>query len=131
VSNLESIALNSKSVAGSKAKGILETQYGYHFCDCLDTQGDSGFKSSPAYNDGAWRKMFGGSIDVNPNPAGDWTSFNYSLPDNEARGEIKITDITGNTIQMFTVSGSRGSKIWDVRKMRSGIYFYTFTVNGI
>jgi len=112
------------------ARGILEMQYGHHFCDCLNTAGNEGFKSSQAYNPDAFNKMFGGEIEINPNPAKEWTSIGYTLPDSETEGVIKISDVNGNTIQTFTVTGTQGSKVWDTRKVKSGVYFYTFAVNG-
>jgi len=130
VSNLLNIASTSRCTAGSMARGILETQYGYHFCNCLNTGGNEGFKSSPTGNPKAFAVMFGGSIVVNPNPARDWTAFEYTLPGSKTEGIIKITDVTGNNIQMFTVSGEQGSKIWDTRKIKPGVYFYEFVVNG-
>jgi len=130
VNNLAIIAETSYSTAGSMARGILEMQYGHHFCDCLNTAGNEGFKSSQADNPDAFNKMFGGEIDINPNPAKEWTSIGYTLPDSETEGVIKISDVNGNTIQTFTVTGTQGSKVWDTRKVKSGVYFYTFAVNG-
>lgn len=116
--------------AGSMAKGILETHYGHHYCDCLNTTGTSGFKSG-SVNMGYFNQAFGIKITVEPNPAKEWAAFNYSLPDKETQGVIKITDVTGKIIETFVVSGVQGQRIWDTRKIKQGIYFYTFTVNGM
>jgi len=120
----------SRGTAGSIARGILETQYGFHFCDCLNTGGNEGFKSNPTGNPDAFAEMFGGSIVVNPNPAKNWTAFEYTLSGSKTDGIIKITDVTGNIVQTFTVTGEQGTKIWDTRKIKPGIYFYEFVVNG-
>ena len=125
------ILLITLITAGAQAKGILEFAYGYHYCDCLDVSDNSGYKSSGNINYDAFNKVFGPDVEVKPNPAKEWTSFNYTLPGNETEGVIKISDVTGKVIEIFTVEGQQGQKIWDTRRIKSGVYFYTFTVNGI
>ena len=125
------IADNSIGNAGTQAKGILEFAYGYHYCNCLDVSDNSGYKSSGAFNPNSFEKMFGPDIEVKPNPANEWTSFNFTLPDVETEGIIKISDVTGKIIETFVVTGTQGQKIWDTRKIKPGVYLYTFTVNGI
>ena len=117
--------------AGAQAKGILEFAYNYHYCNCLDVSDNSGYKSIGNINYDAFNRVFGAIVEVKPNPAKEWTSFNYTLPDNETEGVIKISDVTGKVIEIFTVDGQQGQKIWDTRRIKSGVYFYTFTVNGI
>ncbi len=124
------IAETSHSTAGSMARGILEMQYGHHFCDCLNTAGNEGFKSSQAYNPDAFNKMFGGKIDVNPNPASEWAAFDYTLPETAGKGVIKISDATGKLVKFIEVSGVQGQYVWDTREVKPGVYFYTFVVNG-
>jgi len=34
-------------------------------------------------------------------------------------------------IRISNVSGEQGQKVWDTRKIMSGVYFYTFTVDRI
>lgn len=69
-------------------------------------------------------------IQIWPNPAKEWTAFNYSLPYNVSEGTIKISDASGNVVESFIVSGLRGQKIWDTRNLKQGVYLYLFTVNG-
>ncbi len=130
LNNLVSIADNSSGTAGTQAKGILEFAYGYHYCNCIDAD-TSGYKSSGSINFDAFNQVFGPKIEVRPNPASEWTSFNYTLPDNEAEGIIKISDVTGKVFETFIVSGQQGQKVWDTRKVKKGVYLYTFTVNGL
>jgi len=130
VAYLVSIAGNSSGTAGSQAKSILEYAYGYHYCNCIE--GDtSGYKSSRNFNYEAFGKTFGPDVEVQPNPAGEWTTFNYSLPDVYSDGMIKISDVNGRIIETFVVSGTQGQMVWDTRKINNGVYFYTFEVNGI
>jgi hypothetical protein len=96
-----------------------------------------------AFNNQLYKTTNGGFVSVNeniainpfelsitPNPAKDWTSIGYTLPDSETEGVIKISDVNGNIVQTFTVSGEQGSKIWDTRNIKPGVYFYEFVVNG-
>jgi hypothetical protein len=115
--------------AGAQAIGILEFAYGYHYCNCMpnDTQG---LKNSAVSFEGL-AKASGFEVNAGPNPASEWTSFNYVLPDNEAEGIVKISDISGKLIETFVVTGKQGQRVWDTRKIKQGVYLYTFTVNGI
>jgi hypothetical protein len=130
VNNLVFIADNSNGTAGIQAKGILKFAYGYHYYNCINAD-TLGYKSSSSINFDGFNKVFGPDIEVKPNPAKEWTSFNFILPDNEIEGMIKISNVTGKIIETFVVKGTQGQKIWDTRKIKPGVYLYTFTVNGI
>ena len=131
VNNLVLIADNSNGTAGVQAKGILESGYGYHYCNCLDVFDNSGYKSSGKINYDAFNKVNRYGIDVNPNPAKQWTEFNYILPDENTTATIKISDVSGKIINTFTIVGKQGQQIWDTRKIKPGAYFYTFIVSGL
>lgn len=88
----------------------------------LDLDDTTGLYDSPAGQD---------QVSVYPNPAKEWTAFNYTLPDNSTKGVIKIVDITGAVIEVIEVSGSEGQHVWDTRNIKSGVYMYSFIVNGI
>ena len=79
----------------------------------------------------SFKQISGISMTVKPNPAKQWTAFNYSLPETNSAGEITISDISGKTIETISIKGEQGQYIWDTRKINSGVYFYTFTVDGI
>ena len=130
VGNLVFIADNSKGVAGVQATNILEFAYGYRYCNCIEVDTCS-YKSSKNVNYGSFNKAFGPEIDVKPNPADEWAVFSYTLPGSNTEGVIKITDISGKLIKIFNVEGKQGQKIWDTRKIKQGVYLYTFTANGI
>jgi hypothetical protein len=131
ISLLETIANTNPSTARAQARAILEAAYGYHFCTCLNVSSNAGYKSSGSFGSDSFSRAFGAEIDVKPNPASDWVSFNYVLPDSKAEGQIKISDVNGMIIESFTVTGQQGQKVWDTRKTNAGMYFYAFTVNGM
>ncbi|MBC8486607.1 MAG: T9SS type A sorting domain-containing protein [Bacteroidetes bacterium] len=130
VNTLVYIADNSTGIAGSEARGILEFAYGYEYCNCLNVSDTAGYKSSMVFNPNAFEKIYGVEISVEPNPAKEWAAFNYTLPDSETEGAIKISDVSGKLVTTLTISGKQGQKIWDTRKIKSGVYFYTLNVSG-
>jgi hypothetical protein len=129
INNLVFMAENSRGTAGAEAKGILEYAYGYHYCNCIGID-NSGYKSSIAFNPGAFEKLLGIEITVEPNPAKEWAVINYSLPDSDAEGVIRISDVSGKKIETLRITGKQGQKIWDTRRIKPGVYFYTLNVYG-
>ena len=115
--------------AGVQAKGILEYAYGYHFCNCINSD-STGYKSSVSFNAGNYGKAYRINLTVSPNPATDWVAFDYSLNDDNAIGHIKITDVAGKPVMTISVTGKQGLKIWDTRQVSPGVYFYNFNASG-
>jgi len=66
-----------------------------------------------------------GNLEVYPNPADDWVAFNYKIPSYIDEAVLRITDIEGREIVKFRFDTERGQQLWDVRKVKSGIYLYT------
>ena len=75
-------------------------------------------------------EVCGLNITVKPNPARKWAAFNYTLPQEMTAGIITITDATGKTIEILEVKSNQGQKLWDIRSIESGIYFYTLKASG-
>jgi hypothetical protein len=50
------------------------------------------------------------------------------LPYDKSDGTIRIVDTKGTFITSFEVTGMQGQKVWDTRKLNSGVYFYTLSV---
>jgi hypothetical protein len=128
VSNLVSIAENSQGTAEAQAKGILEFAYGYDYCNCLNATDSTGYKSSGIINPKDLAQVYGLDVNTKPNPAKDWVAFNYTLPTNESEGVIKIVDAKGTLANTIVISGKQGQKIWDIRNIKPGVYFYTLNV---
>lgn len=129
VSNLVFIADNSIGTAGAQAKGILEFAYGYHYCNCIGVD-TSDYKNSNAFDPDAFEKLYGIEISVEPNPVREWAAFNYTLPDNNSECVIKISDVSGKQIATLPINRKQGQTVWDTRKVKSGVYFYTLNVSG-
>lgn len=125
--NIITVAETSNSVAGAIAQSILEANSGKPFVDCPQIFGNVAYKSS-SINLGALGTVYNVRITVKPNPASEWAAFDYTLPDEESAATITITDGTGKTVETLDISGKQGQKLWDVRKIDSGIYLYTLKV---
>jgi hypothetical protein len=87
-----------------------------------------GLKRSGSINPDDLAKLHGVEINAHPNPASTWLTFNYTLPANTYKGEIKIVDAKGAVITSFTVTGAQGQQVWDTRSIKPGVYFYTLSV---
>jgi len=127
IANLAAIAEINKSSAGATAKGILETFYNKHFCDCPEVAGSTSFKNSKV-DPAVLGKIYGLDISAKPNPATDWVAFDYKLPESESTATLTLTDITGKTIESFNLNGQQGQKVWDTRDIKPGTYIYTLKV---
>ena len=123
VDYLVDLADNSSGTAKAAARGILEFAYGYHYCDCLPDN-SSGLKSTDIAFDKPEQDN-GLAIEAKPNPADDWVAFNYKIPSYTDEAVLRITDIEGREIVKFRFDTERGQQLWDVRKVKSGIYLYT------
>ncbi len=129
IANLVIIANNSNGTAGSQAKSILESGFGYNFCKCLETEGTQGYKSSNV-NLNELSKTYGFELNVEPNPAKEWTAFNYTIPDESIAGKINISDVTGKLIEILDINVNQGQLIWDTRTVANGVYFYVMEAGG-
>jgi hypothetical protein len=126
---LNTFAENNKQASGSTSKGILETFYGNHYCNCPEIVSEVSYKNSNI-NPNAIIKIYGLKINAKPNPAKDWAAFDYTLPENATNASLIITDALGKTIETFILSGQQGQQLWDTRNIDAGSYIYTLKING-
>lgn len=64
------------------------------------------------------------TVSAVPNPAGDFTTINYSLPASAKKAHFVLYDETGRLLQNIPLSNNRTSLKADVRSFESGIYFF-------
>ncbi len=117
------ITESSQGYAGSLAKSILDQNGLYHtlYCPCLED--NSAYKRGSVNNE-ALVNIYGMNISVKPNPAKQWASFDFSLPDGQAEGTIQISNANGKIVDILPVSGKQGQILWDTRKIPNGMYLY-------
>ncbi len=123
------IADSSTSVAGTQAKSILEAVYNFDYTSCPQVNGSTGHKNSNI-NINNLGIAYGMEITVKPNPAKQWAAFDYTLPEGETSATITISNITGKIVEILDVDGKQGQKLWDTRRLQSGIYIYTIKAGG-
>ena len=66
-----------------------------------------------------------------PNPASTWVAFDYRLALSDTEGTITISDISGRAIEEIKVTGNQGQKVWDIRRIKQGVYIYTLNAGGL
>ena len=64
------------------------------------------------------------------NSSNNWVAVNYTLPYDKTEVTVKIVDTKGKLVTSFLVTGTYGQKVWDTRKIKPGVYFYTLNVSG-
>jgi hypothetical protein len=64
------------------------------------------------------------NLKVYPNPATDYVTFEYKLPEYVEQSTVIITSITGKVIKEFDLKDITGQILWDTRTIENGIYFY-------
>jgi hypothetical protein len=121
---LENIITNdSLSSAGSFAQSMI-TAYDSRFdykCPEFETP-------ELKHHEIDYRKLAedqGFLVAVNPNPAKDWVSFDYTLPEDISSGIIEIRDLKGILIDKLIINGTKGQIIWNAAALPAGSYFYT------
>ncbi len=127
MATLVGYAENSPGKASLMAQGILESAYGYHFCNCLPVSDSSAWKSS-AVSKIPVEKDNGLFIEATPNPASSWVAFDYKLPSYAGDAILEITDIKGSIISTFSLTNKCEQQVWDIRGIDKGVYLYTLKV---
>ena len=117
--------------ARMQARNILEYAYSYHYCDCPALPDSIGLKSNISINYGNFIKAKGIEINATPNPASTWVVFDYRLALSDIEGTITISDVTGTVIEVIKVTGNQGQKVWDIRRIKQGVYIYTLYAGGL
>jgi hypothetical protein len=73
-----------------------------------------------------------GHLSAYPNPANDYTTIEYTLPQGERTGEIIFTDMQGNLVKKFTVDQTFHDLRISTADLPAGTYLYSIiTKSGI
>jgi hypothetical protein len=65
-----------------------------------------------------------------PNPSNQQTNFEYNIPAGNDNAQIIIRNTLGVEMANYPIENQSGKKTIDVSNFASGIYFYTFIVDG-
>ena len=73
-----------------------------------------------------------GGIKVYPNPAQQFTVFEYRLQENAHNPSISIWTTTGTLLSQRLLGSTEGIWTWDTQQVPDGLYFYTLSdTNGV
>jgi len=64
-----------------------------------------------------------------PNPANNYVSFDYDIPQEVSQAQILITNLLGAVVYEGTLEGLNGTKRIDVSNLTEGIYFATLKLD--
>lgn len=62
-----------------------------------------------------------------PNPASNQITIDFTLPNNDVSGEIKLFDVNGIFISSYDIDDTFGNLIINISDFTSGNYYYTLT----
>jgi hypothetical protein len=128
---IEALVTDSKGIAGTQARNILQFVYGEEYCDCPDFSDSTGLKSSSLSSNIIATNAMVPKVNVSPNPASDWVAFDYELSILNTNAIIQISDNKGNIVHNILLKDKKGQKIWDTRKVASGVYYYKLQANDL
>ena len=64
-----------------------------------------------------------------PNPANNFTTFNYNLPNSNGNAKFVLRNLLGSTVKEIQLNDLQGSVNVPTNNLKSGVYFYSFIVD--
>ena len=64
------------------------------------------------------------SIKAYPNPATDYVTFEYQMPQFVENAQLTVTDLTGKVVKNIQLQADKGQILWDTRSVQNGLYLY-------
>lgn len=128
ISFLDETIAGNLGYASSLAKSIKTRYNSIANCDCPMIEESN--QKSGIINSNKLASDYGFSISVNPNPARNWITFNYTLPLNETAGVIEIKDLNGKSLKTISLNGNKGQALWDVSDLPTCQLIYYSTSGG-
>ena len=124
---VETIAYGGNGTPKHMAQSILEGAYRYHFEECPVVPYPGNERGGYAENidSQSYGMAMGLSIDVKPNPATTWVAIDYTLPTDNTKAVIGITNALGVEVMQVPLNGNAGQKVVDLRGLADGVYTYT------
>ena len=125
MNNLQTIAYGSSDDAAFQARSLLC----FFFDECVEeiidiTNNTSSARIIPVEDAMLELTKSLTNLQVHPNPATDYVTFEYKLPEYVEQSTVIITSITGKVIKEFDINDAEGQLLWDTRTIENGIYFY-------
>ncbi len=125
VQTLVNLAHGSNSRAAILADNIL--CFGYGICKDLsarDSSGSTARFAAPPMDPQKFIQSQYYQLKVFPNPASDYTTFEWNLVNLESAAMLRVFDATGREIAAKVVSDVEGQWLLDTRAFANGFYLY-------
>lgn len=120
---VEDIANNGYGVSKSMAEAILDVLGEYSYTDCPVLSTTIGSRGTNPSQEGQIReKNMELKVNLSPNPAANWISVEYKLPDGCSEASFVITNALGIKKASICLEGDQGCKVINLTNMASGIY---------
>lgn len=120
---VEDIANNGYGASKSMAEAILDVLGEYSYTDCPVLSTTIGSRGTYPSQEGQIRgKDIELKVNLSPNPAANWISVEYKLPDGCSEATFVITNALGIKKASICLEGDQGCKVIDLTNMASGIY---------
>ncbi|MCR5646636.1 MAG: right-handed parallel beta-helix repeat-containing protein [Bacteroidales bacterium] len=110
-------------VSKSMAEGILDVLGKDSYTDCpilSSTRSSKGTTSS--IKNQVDKNNLGLQLVITPNPATNWISLDYQLPQGYSDCNLVITSTTGIVVSNILLKGNIGNKIIDISNIEPGVY---------
>lgn len=123
--DFENLAHGSDSRAAILADNIL--CFGYGICKDLsarDSSTSTARFAAPPIDAQKFIQSQYYQLRVYPNPATDYTTFEWDLVNLESAARISIMDVTGRVIVTQSVNQLEGQWLWDTRGIPRGLFLY-------
>ena len=88
-----------------------------HITDIFNYDDPTGIEEQP--------KVVPLQMKVHPNPATTWVAIDYTLPTDNTKAVIGITNALGVEVMQVPLNGNAGQKVVDLRGLADGVYTYT------
>ncbi len=118
----------STGLAGIQARNIMAFIGEYEYCDCPSVI-DASLKTKAVSNT-TNQSLLGTIVEIHPNPASSWVSFNYKLEGEKPQALLELRDAVGKTIHQAQLIQKQGEYIWDTRHIKAGTYYYSLKTSG-
>ncbi|MCU0437005.1 MAG: T9SS type A sorting domain-containing protein [Raineya sp.] len=65
-----------------------------------------------------------------PYPANEFVSFSYQILQNNVDAKIALYDVLGNEVASYRLQSEYNKVVIQTSSLRTGVYFYTLTIDG-
>jgi subtilisin family serine protease len=131
IEKLKEIADNSIGIAGAQARGIMgfAVDNSLVYAHCVELT-ESTIKNAPITNENTDNNNGQLVIGVSPNPAKDFVTFTYALPEKASTGEVIIYNQEAVVMDKIILNNAKGEMKFNTSNLLPGLYFYSVSSQG-